>query len=107
MNDERKDISQIVGDYKYGFKTEVENVYDTGHGINEDVVRFIQSESSNLKFVRECFDFAYSGIRVNESGSKVVLTTNEGETIVVNLEAYIHNSLMNYAAQYKPMREKY
>ena len=34
MNDERKDISQIVGDYKYGFKTEVENVYDTGHGIN-------------------------------------------------------------------------
>ena len=75
--------------------------------INEDVVRFIQSESSNLKFVRECFDFAYSGIRVNESGSKVILTTNEGETIVVNLEAYIHNSLMNYAAQYKPMREKY
>ena len=46
--------------------------------INEDVVRFIQSESSNLKFVRECFDFAYSGIRVNESGSKVILTTNEG-----------------------------
>ena len=41
MNDERKDISQIVGDYKYGFKTEVENVYDTGHGINEDVVRKI------------------------------------------------------------------
>ncbi len=41
MNDERKDINQIVGDYKYGFKTEVENVYDTGHGINEDVVRKI------------------------------------------------------------------
>jgi len=35
------DINNIVGDYKYGFKTEVENVYDTGFGINEQVVENI------------------------------------------------------------------
>ena len=36
-----KDINKIVGDYKYGFTTDVENVFDTGYGINEDVVRTI------------------------------------------------------------------
>lgn len=41
MNDEYNDINKIVGDYKYGFKTDVENVFDTGHGISEEVVRKI------------------------------------------------------------------
>lgn len=43
MNNEKnnENINNIVGDYKYGFKTEVENVFDTGRGINEDVVRLI------------------------------------------------------------------
>ncbi len=41
MSDQNQDINKIVGDYKYGFKTDVENVFDTGRGINEDVVRLI------------------------------------------------------------------
>ena len=64
--------------------------------VNESIIKFIQAESSNLKFVRECFDFAYDRITVNESGTKVLLTTNEGDTLVVNIENYIHNELMNY-----------
>lgn len=63
---------------------------------NESVIKYIQQESSNLKFIRECFDFVYSGIKLNENGSRVVLTTNEGETLVINLESYIANELMNY-----------
>lgn len=64
---------------------------------NESVVKFLQTESANLKFVRECFDFIYSAITVNEAGTRVVLTDKEtGDTIVVNMEAYIHNELMNY-----------
>lgn len=63
---------------------------------NDSVINFIQQESSNLKFLRECFDFVYDGITVNESGSKVLLTTNDGDTIVVNLESYIHNELSKY-----------
>ena len=43
MSETKKDINQIVGDYKYGFKTDVENVFDTGYGINEDVVRKISA----------------------------------------------------------------
>ena len=65
--------------------------------LNDDVIRFIQADSKNIKFVRECFDFIYTGIMVNEAGSKVVLTTNSGDTLVINLESYVHNQLMNYA----------
>ncbi len=64
---------------------------------NTDVISFIQAQSKNLKFVRECFDFVYNDISMNEAGTKVRLTTKEGDTLVVNLESYIHNELMEYA----------
>ena len=42
MTDTKKEVEQIVDqDYKYGFHTEVENIYDTGKGISEEVVRKI------------------------------------------------------------------
>lgn len=42
MTDTKKEVEQIVNqDYKYGFHTEVENIYDTGKGISEEVVRKI------------------------------------------------------------------
>lgn len=43
---ENKDIGKIVGEYKYGFKTETKSVYDTGKGLSEEVVRLI-SEKKN------------------------------------------------------------
>ena len=64
---------------------------------NEQVLSYIQSQSGNYKFIKECFDFVYKDIVVNEAGTKVFLTTNEGETLVVPIESYIHNELMNYA----------
>lgn len=38
MND---DIKNVPDDYKYGFKTEVKNVFDTGRGISEEIVQKI------------------------------------------------------------------
>lgn len=67
---------------------------------NDKVISFIQAQSSNLKFIKECFDFAYNGIHVNEAGTRVMLTTKAGETIGVNIESYIHNELMTYASEY-------
>ena len=67
---------------------------------NDKVISFIQAQSSNLKFIKECFDFAYNGIHVNEAGTRVMLTTKAGETIGVNIESYIHNELMIYASEY-------
>ena len=67
---------------------------------SDDVIRFIQQESSNLKFVRECFDFVYDGITVSENGSRVLLHTNEGDTLAITLENYIHNELLKYSNKY-------
>ncbi len=42
MSDQiKKDIKTIIGDYKYGFKTEIDSVLDTGEGLNEKIVREI------------------------------------------------------------------
>lgn len=65
--------------------------------LTEDVINYIQSESSNLKFIRECFDFMYNDIKVNDKGSSVILTTKEGDIMSINLEQFIHRELMDYA----------
>jgi hypothetical protein len=72
---------------------------------NTSVINFLQSQSGNLKFVRECFDFAFSEIKVNESGTKAILKTIDGDTLVVNMESYVHNELMNYAKEYEFIRK--
>lgn len=41
MSDTKKEIERIIGDYKYGFKTETKSVYDTGKGLTERIVRDI------------------------------------------------------------------
>ena len=65
----------------------------------ENIINFIKNESSSLKFLRECFDFVYSDISVTNNGTKVILSEANGNTIVVPLESYIHNELMNYASK--------
>jgi hypothetical protein len=66
---------------------------------DECVIKYIQSESANLKFIKECFDYRYDSIKLNENKTKVLLTTNEGDTLVINLESYIHNELMKYSTK--------
>ncbi len=39
MSDSNNKANDIVGDYKYGFKTETESVYQSGKGLNESVIR--------------------------------------------------------------------
>ena len=41
-----QNIDQIIGDYKYDFKTKTENVYNTGKGLTKEIVRQI-SEYKN------------------------------------------------------------
>lgn len=66
---------------------------------NADVVSFIQSESANLKYVKDMFDFAYSNIVVDEAAKHITLTSNDGDIVVVNLESYITNEIRDYAAK--------
>lgn len=39
----KQEIREIIGDYKYGFKTETTSVRDTGKGLSEEVVREISA----------------------------------------------------------------
>jgi hypothetical protein len=64
---------------------------------NYSIINFIKEESNNIKFVKECFDFAYNKIQFNESGNRVFLTTTDGDILAVNLENYIAKELMNYS----------
>lgn len=65
---------------------------------NQSVIDYIKSESANLKFLEENFDFMYNTIQVNEAASQVILTCDTGDTIVVNLERYINDEIRNYAS---------
>jgi len=64
----------------------------------EAVIKYVMSESASLKFIRECFDFIYSDIKVTNNGTKVMLS-NGANTICVPLESYVHNELMEYAVK--------
>ena len=44
---------EIGGEYKYGFKTEVENIVDTGKGLSEDVIRTISKLKNEPEWMLE------------------------------------------------------
>ena len=46
-------IEEIVGDYKYGFKTDVTNVFDTGKGLSLDVVKKISEFKGEPDWMRD------------------------------------------------------
>ena len=45
--------NEIVGDYKYGFKTDAKNVLTSGKGLNEDVIRFISKAKNEPEWMLE------------------------------------------------------
>ena len=59
-NNENEKIEQIVGDYKYGFKTETESYYDTGRGLNEEVVRNISKMKNEPQWMLDIRLKAYN-----------------------------------------------
>lgn len=46
-------INKIIGDYKYGFTTESEDVYNTGKGLTLDVVKKISEYKNEPEWMRE------------------------------------------------------
>jgi Fe-S cluster assembly protein SufB len=51
MDDNKKKIDAIVGDYKFGFKTESKSVFDTGKGLNEDIIRIISKNKNEPEWM--------------------------------------------------------
>ena len=48
MADNKKEVSEIVGDYKYGFTTDAKTIISSGKGLNRDVVEFISKAKGEL-----------------------------------------------------------
>lgn len=64
--------------------------------MNEQVVSYIKEESANIKSILNTFDTLYeSAILVND-GKNVALTLKDGNKIMVNLEQYIQDEVMNW-----------
>lgn len=59
MKTEFEEINEIVGDYKYGFKTEAERVIDIGKGLNEEIVRKISAIKGEPKWMLDIRVKAY------------------------------------------------
>ena len=66
---------------------------------DERLINYIKSESANIKYIKECFDFMYDSFTINEATNTVTLKTNDGDVIVVNLEKYIGEEIRQYAAR--------
>lgn len=73
---------------------------------NKDVISYIKSESANLKYVKENFDFAYDSISVDEDCKHVTLATNEGDIIVLNLETAVRNEIMDYCDKLQSIKDE-
>src|SRR5690606_3332420 len=51
MDDTKKKIDNIVGEYQYGFVTDSKPVMDTGKGINEDIVKQISTIKNEAEWM--------------------------------------------------------
>ena len=53
MKQDRENVAEIVGDYKYGFTTDAKVVLSSGKGLNEDVIRFISKAKNEPDWMLE------------------------------------------------------
>lgn len=53
MEKNKDDINEIVGDYKYGFKTDAKTVLTSGKGLSREVVEFISKAKNEPDWMRE------------------------------------------------------
>lgn len=64
----------------------------------ESVINYIQTESANFKLIKECFDILYTSANMIDE-SHMQLIDSDGNVIVMNLEEYISNEIMNYTGR--------
>ncbi len=63
---------------------------------NEAVRKYIMSESANLQMIKDSFDIFYESINILPSG-QVQMVDKFGSVMIVNLESYIQQEIMDYA----------
>lgn len=53
MANNKNEVNEIVGDYKYGFTTDAKTVLTSGKGLNRKVVEFISNAKHEPDWMRE------------------------------------------------------
>lgn len=53
MDDNKKKIDEIVGEYQYGWHTQSKSVFTTGKGLNEDIIRTISKQKGEPDWMFE------------------------------------------------------
>ena len=64
--------------------------------INQQVVDYIKHESANIKSIINTFDTLYESAIIVNGGKQVQLSLTSGDKMVINLEQYIADEIMNY-----------
>lgn len=65
--------------------------------MKDDVKKFVIEESSNFNMIKESFDIFYDTIKLDEDGHHIIMQTKEGDLLVVSLEQYVQNEILDYA----------
>lgn len=69
--------------------------------MNEDVKKYIISESANFKIIKESFDIFYDSIELSEDGNHILMMNKNGDFMNISLEKYIANEIYNYSKNHK------
>lgn len=65
---------------------------------NDSVMSYIKSESANLKHIFATFDTLCESTTLINNGKNVQLTCKNGDVLVIRLENYIQNEIMDYCS---------
>lgn len=63
---------------------------------NQSMINFVKQESANIKSVLESFDTLFSNYQIIDGGRAIQMVTNEGAVMVITLENYVQNQIMDY-----------
>ena len=63
---------------------------------NEGVVKFIMQESSNVAIALNNFDVFYESIELNATKDRLRMVDKFGSTIIIPIEKYVRNQIMDY-----------
>lgn len=67
--------------------------------LNSQVTSYIKEESANIKSILNTFDTLYETAMICDNGRRVELKLKDGDRILVNLEQYISDEIMNYCCR--------
>jgi len=66
---------------------------------NQSVINYIKAESANIKTILNNFDTLYESITLMENGREVQLIDINHDIIIVSLENYIADEIMDYCSK--------